>query len=161
MSHKPWPIEKRFWSKVNKHPDCWLWTGNRLKAGYGKFMISSKNGMTTAHRVSWMLHRGPIPDGMFVLHSCDNPPCVNPDHLFLGTHTDNMKDCMSKGRFRGGTNPSHGESHYATKLTEESIKQIRRLRSDGLSYPQIASRFGITDTSARNIVIRHTWKHIQ
>lgn len=91
------PAKLRFDRKWTPEPNtgCWLWKHGTHKFGYGFFKHA---GEVTAHRVSWVLHNGPIPDGMHVLHRCDVPQCVNPDHLFLGTHTDNMKDCARKGR---------------------------------------------------------------
>lgn len=98
-------LAARFWAKVNKTPTCWLWTANRLPKGYGVINVGGRAGsQQLAHRVSWELHFGPIPDGLWVLHRCDNPPCVRPDHLFLGTVQDNVDDMVTKGRanFRGG-----------------------------------------------------------
>lgn len=90
----------RFWERVQKTDDCWLWTGSTDKDGYGWFWVDGKTA--TAHRFSYALHNdGAIPDGLYVCHSCDNPPCVNPDHLWLGTNQDNMDDCARKGRRRG------------------------------------------------------------
>lgn len=98
-TQKP-PTEKRFWERVNKQPDgCWLWTGTTNLRGYG--ILARNNTMQLAHRFSYELHKGVIPDGMFVCHSCDNPPCVNPDHLWLGTNADNVSDMVAKGRARG------------------------------------------------------------
>lgn len=94
------PLDERFWEKVVTSPDsCWLWTGAQSPRGYGAFVVS-RGDVRTASRVSWELVNGPIPDGLWVLHRCDNPPCVNPDHLFLGTHQDNMDDMAQKGRGR-------------------------------------------------------------
>jgi len=89
-------IEARFWPKVNKTQECWLWIGYRDARGYGRIMRQGK--VCGTHRVSWEIHNGQIPEGMGVLHSCDNPPCVNPQHLFIGTQKDNMRDCTRKGR---------------------------------------------------------------
>jgi len=87
----------RFWPNVEKRPSgCWFWTGARKHTGYGQIWVV--NSAKTAHRISWILHNGPIPTGLCVLHKCDNPPCVNPDHLFLGTRADNNLDCVAKGR---------------------------------------------------------------
>lgn len=91
------PVEVRFWEKVVKGPGCWSWTSSTSeKGGYG--FLSDRGEKVYAHRLSWELHRGPIPVGLWVLHSCDNPPCCNPEHLFLGTRTDNMQDAARKGR---------------------------------------------------------------
>jgi len=97
MKGKQEPMEVRFWRFVNKTDECWLWQGAKVgQGGYGNFGVDKKHHL--AHRVSYELANGPIPDGMWVLHRCDNPPCVNPDHLFLGTRSDNMKDAHQKGR---------------------------------------------------------------
>lgn len=93
------PVAIRFARLVERGPGCWLWKGARQPNGYGRFSAYSKARKTQmAHRWAWILANGPIPDGMRVLHRCDNPPCVNPAHLFLGTDSDNMRDCVAKGR---------------------------------------------------------------
>lgn len=89
-------VESRFWSKVQKTDDCWLWRATRFPKGYGQIKIKGRRRL--AHRVAWELTNGPIPDGLQVCHHCDNPPCVRPDHLFLGTQSDNIQDAVSKGR---------------------------------------------------------------
>lgn len=100
------PIEVRFWKRVNKdgpiHPvlqtRCWLWTASTVRAGYGQMRGRDQRTTLSTHQVSWRIHNGPIPEGMCVLHHCDNPPCVNPDHLWLGTRLDNNRDRIKKGR---------------------------------------------------------------
>ena len=94
------PIADRFWEKVSKTDSCWVWTGVKTRGGYGYLHKSSGTEQQSrrAHRISWELHNGQIPDGLWVLHKCDNPPCVNPDHLFLGDRKANMDDCAAKGR---------------------------------------------------------------
>lgn len=99
------PAERRFWAKTDRSGECWLWTGAKNPAGYGSFSMNGTNDM--AHRTSWTLTYGPIPEGMFVCHHCDNPPCVRPDHLFLGTALDNMLDKVAKGRAKGPTLKTH------------------------------------------------------
>lgn len=91
------PIEERFWAKVNKTETCWLWTGAKQRLGYGHISIGNDR-FTSAHRLAYELANGPIPDGLFACHRCDNPACVRPDHLFLGTQQDNLRDAWRKGR---------------------------------------------------------------
>lgn len=98
MVGKRGSVEFRFWSKVVRGPKCWKWVANKNNAGYGMLRRGGLANKTPAHRISWEIHNGPIPEGMFVLHKCDNPECTNPEHLFLGTPADNMKDKESKGR---------------------------------------------------------------
>ncbi|MEY9995875.1 hypothetical protein ABIE67_007907 [Streptomyces sp. V4I8] len=90
--------EERFWRYVDKTGECWTWTGGHSNDGYGRFFISEGEGNVAAHRFSYQLHNGEIPDGLIICHRCDNPPCVRPDHLFVGTHLDNVRDMFSKGR---------------------------------------------------------------
>jgi HNH endonuclease len=92
----------RFWDKVEKTPTCWIWTGGTARFGHGLRREDKHLRFAVASRFSWELHFGPVPDGLCVLHHCDNPPCVRPDHLFLGTKADNTADMMAKGRHRHG-----------------------------------------------------------
>lgn len=104
------PAEERFWGNVDRSGDCWLWTGGKDKDGYGKFRVSTSGpgAQTRAHRFSYELHHGPLADGLMVCHSCDNPPCVRPEHLFPGTALQNRNDAVAKGRLdiRGDRNPN-------------------------------------------------------
>jgi len=108
--HKRTPLSVRFWAKVNKTEACWLWTGAVHDEAFPYGLLGAPGGSDPplrAHRVSWELHNGPIPDGLFVCHHCDNPICVRPDHLFLGTCADNIADGLRKGRPIGHRNPTH------------------------------------------------------
>lgn len=135
---------------------CWLWVPGSSK--YGLFCI--KRVPRLAHRISWVLYRGPIPDGLLVCHKCDVPRCVNPEHLFLGTYLDNNLDRVSKGRSR--YNPSRGEKSFFSKLTESQVKEIRKRHQPGVRGALIvlAKDFGITHTYLNKIIRRKTWSHI-
>lgn len=143
---RPRPTVERFWSKVDKSVDCWLWTCHRTLDGYGTINIDGK--MILAHRYSYELHNGPIPEDMCVCHKCDNPACVNPAHLFLGTHADNMQDKTAKGR-------------NDSKLTEAQVREIRRrYAQEGTTQEELAAEYGIDRANVGYIVRRDTWRHI-
>src|SRR5690606_26216538 len=132
----------RFWSKVDRSAGpiaCWPWTGRREAAGYGS--ANTKTGRRKAHRVAYSLTKGPLLSGMSVCHACDNPCCVNPAHLWLGTHRENMRDRATKGR--GGN--LKGVANGRAKLTDQSVSWIRLLKARGLTNRQIADAFGVTD----------------
>lgn len=164
---KPQPIASRFWSKVDTSGDCWEWTGCQ-RAGYGYFRVAAGH-MEMAHRFSWQLAYGPISNGLFVCHACDNPRCVRPDHLFLGTHDENMADMVRKGRSPSGDrNPSRrfpervsrGE-HHTAKLTEAQVRDIRARYTPGYGHlTELGREFGVTPDAIKFIVTRQTWKHI-
>jgi hypothetical protein len=149
-------VDERFWSKVRKGDGCWVWTACRNWAGYGKFWDGER--LTAAHRHSWVVHHGPIPDGLCVLHRCDNPPCINPDHLFLGTYRDNNLDTLGKGR--RGYNGAPGERNSHSKLTPAQVYEIRRRGDAGERSSTLASEFGIGWTSTDRIVKRLNWRHL-
>jgi len=152
------PLEKRFWSKVNKTESCWLWTAALNHGGYGLVGVWH-DWMWPAHRVSWMLHVGPIPDGLWVLHNCpggDNPACVNPAHLWLGTGADNTADMVAKGRQRGAV----GENNCFAEISEQSVRDIRNLHEAGRTVKELAIQFAMSETGIRLIVKRKTWKHV-
>ena len=137
-----------FWSKVDKSSDCWNWTGSKSK-GYGHLQCGVGSPVR-AHRFSWVLHNGGIPDGMVVCHRCDNRSCVNPEHLFLGTVADNNHDMVAKGRLVR----SAGESNGQSKLTRE---QVRAIYVDTRPYPVIAAEYGIHRTAVGLIRRRQMW----
>jgi hypothetical protein len=157
------PFERRFWEKVDKSGECWLWTGGMSPSGYGNVGSTAGNkrrGFATraAHRISWILTFGEIGDGLCVCHRCDNPPCVNPAHLFLGTHLDNNRDMINKGRDR--KNPRRGEAHHQAKLTEDAVLSIRELSRNGVPRAELAARFGVAQSGISKITLRQTWTHI-
>ncbi len=160
----------RFWSHVDKSGKCWVWTGSRNHDGYGRFNTSPK--IANASRVSWIIAFGNIPSKMCVCHHCDNPACVKPSHLFLGTRSDNARDMVSKGRWggpKGDTHPfrinpelaSHGEKHWSAKLTEKDVRSARKLRTNGMTFASIASKFGVDLSCIALIIYRKTWKHVK
>jgi len=154
------PLETRFWRNVARggSTECWLWTGcvDHSGSGYGKINEGGAYGRQLgAHSVSWQLHRGEIPHGQFVLHTCDTPRCVNPSHLFLGTHSDNMADRSSKGR------QSRGERSGVSVLTRDSVLKIRILwETGGFLQREIAVFFGVYKSTVQNIIHRRNWGHV-
>jgi len=146
---------KRFWSKVDKRGDdeCWNWLGYKDKDGYGTFNPTSKK-LIKAHRFAYTLTYGEIKSGQCICHKCDNPPCCNPEHLFIGTFTDNDADRDKKGR------QAYGERSGRTNFTTNDIIHIRKLRNNGMSEADIAQLFGASQTGISSIVLRRTWKHI-
>lgn len=151
------PFSKRFLSKVDiRAPhECWPWTANRHRKGYGLFKLERRNWK--AHRVSWEMYEGQIPPGICVLHHCDNPPCVNPAHLFLGTHKLNAEDRDAKGRNR----PCPGEKNGQAVLTADQVREIRTVYA-ARSKTQVAlgRQFGLRQGSISNIVHRRSWAHL-
>jgi hypothetical protein len=183
----------RFWSKVSEDgplpercPElgpCWLWTAGCSKNGYGQFSIG-RQGYST-HRMAWIFTNGPVPAGISVLHRCDNPPCVNPGHLFLGTQLDNRRDCVRKGRTATGDRQGSrahpetctygdrnglrlhperaamGERNARAILNAGQVLSIRRAyASGGVTYKALGQQFGVSTSQVALIVQRKKWKHI-
>jgi len=146
----------RFWEKVNKSRNCWEWLGAKNTNGYGRFYDGDK--MALAHRYSWELVNGSIPEGMYICHHCDNRSCVNPDHLFLGTAKDNMQDAERKGRIAH----AKGEKIGSSKLTEEQVLNIRneyQFLGENNSLV-LAKEYGVSHVCILNIVNGISWKHL-
>ena len=135
--------------------DCWIWRNSNKKTGYG--ILNYQGKAISAHRYSYQLFVGEIPEKLEICHKCDNRRCVNPEHLFLGSKSENMQDAIKKGRF------SNGENHYQAKLTENQVREIRNLRQDKpwLSYREIGECYGLSTESIYGICKRRTWKHIE
>lgn len=164
----------RFWSKVDKESsphECWLWMAGTGDYGYGSFWANGRN--VGAHAFSYELANGPIPDGLFVCHDCpggDNPHCVNPAHLFLGTPGDNTRDAAKKGRMPKGDmnglrihpdSALKGERNRASKVTAAQVTEIRMRYAAGTeTQTDLARRFGVTQTAIWRIVRGHSWKHL-
>ena len=165
------PIEMRLAQQTQRGAltDCWRWLGRCDAFGYGRLKWQSPNGfLNRAHRVAWVLANGAIPPGLSVLHRCDNPPCVNPNHLFLGTQQDNNADRHNKGRSRGGLPIGHsfapkGEQHPKAKLSWLIVDEIRKLNSAhfgqrGFGRTALAKRFGVAKNAVAGIVTGRTWR---
>jgi hypothetical protein len=150
---------ENFWAQVDKSGSCWIWTGTYPGSDrgprYGRFGFMGKKH--AAHRFSWQIANGKIPSGMHVLHRCDNPNCVRPDHLFLGTHRDNMLDMFAKGRRR----ILRGSEQGLAKLCEQDILLIRRKYSAGARQIDLAKEFNVDQTSISRIVLYKSWKHVK
>jgi hypothetical protein len=145
--------EARFYAKVDTTGDCWVWTGQKIPSGYGRFTMQGRRHM--AHRAAYTLFVGNIPDGMDVLHRCDNPPCCNPDHLFLGTDADNTYDKLMKGRM------ARGEGIGMAKLSELDVQDLRQLHASGMSFARLAPLYGVDSTTVRRAVLRIAWRHVR
>lgn len=164
---------ERFWSKISKDGNpggCWLWTASTNNDGYGTAWLRKKP--FAPHRMSYQMHHGPIGEGLCVMHSCDTRNCVNPSHLKLGTHQDNMSDMSEKGRVVAHSGASHytalhpekiqrGTSKAIAKLTNERVREMRGIyASGGITYAELGARFSVSKTAAMLAVKRRTWGHV-
>lgn len=146
-------LAEYFWEYVEKTDTCWWWTGIIHSNGYGRFWLNDTRFY--AHRVSYELNCGPIPPGYFVCHHCDNPLCVRPDHLFLGTPQENVADSVAKGR------SARGEKNAHTKLTEEDVIAIRETyAAGGITHRELAHQYNVSRKSIGDIINRRRWKHV-
>lgn len=175
---------KRFWSKVRRSEGCWIWLARRDKDGYGEFQLNGRK--ERAHRVAWRMWRDEvIPEGLFVLHVCDNPSCVKPSHLFLGNAIENVRDRDRKGRGNAGRGARHGtkthphriargdrsgprlhpgsyrgERNGQAKLQEKDVREILRLRAEGFTLAKLGAKFGISPQHVAKITKGRRWRHI-
>lgn len=156
-------FEQQFWryTATGTGDECWLWTGNKDRKGYGR-LSQMRDGIRTttgAHRFSYQLHYGPIADDIEVCHRCDNPPCVNPVHLFAGTQTDNIQDMMQKDR-RYQPDVT-GAANGRAKLTDELVRHLRQLHEQGMSYSKIAKLIDMDRQSVYRAVKGLSWSHVK
>ena len=150
MKPSPQELKELFWEQVRKTDSCWLWTGRiQHGAGYGMFRTFKR---IYAHRISYEIHKGRIPPGLHVLHHCDNPPCVNPDHLFVGTMKDNIADAVSKRRHAFGSRNGHA------KLKEDDVRIIRHCWRNGESQASLGRKFGVSSSTINHIVHGQSWR---
>lgn len=146
----------RFWEKVEKTDTCWLWRSSLNNKGYGQFHVGSFSQHVLAHRFSWALAHGEVPTGSIVMHTCDMPACVRPDHLRIGTQGDNQRDMAAKGRagHLGVRSPN-------AKLDDQKVREIRALHAIGTSIAELARRYGVERVVVRGVVRRRRWKHVE
>lgn len=154
--------EERFWSKVDKNGPtmphmstcCWVWTSECVNKGYGRMKYGTVRQL--AHRISWELKNGPIPKDLQVLHQCDKPPCVRPDHLFLGTQKENLQDMLKKGR----ANKAIGQRHGRSKITEADVRKAHYLVADGVPQMEVALKLGVHVNTIARVISGSRWAHI-
>jgi hypothetical protein len=160
------PLAERLLNRTALDGSCWVWTGYRDSKGYGR--VGDATGRTVlVHRASYEVHVGSIPDGLCVLHHCDNPPCMNPAHLFLGTRVDNNHDMMRKGRIQRGDTHwttrqperiARGPKNGLSKLTPEAVATIRReYAAGGVTHRALAERFGVSRRAVTHVLAGSTW----
>ena len=149
----------RFWSHVDKSGDCWEWKCRRDKAGYGRFALGRER--KRAHRISYLITHGEIPQGLFICHHCDNPGCVRPEHLYAGTRLQNKADCVARGRHKLPP-VMRGEAHPRSKLTKQQVIEIRRrYKEGGITYANLGSVYGMSKRTIEHIVRGRSWQHVK
>jgi len=149
-------LKDKYEELVVKNDGCWSWKRKLMKNGYAS-LNQGRTKVILAHRLSWMIHNGPIINNSFVLHKCDNPPCSNPEHLFLGTPKDNSDDMISKNRKK----VSSGIKHYNVKLTVDKVIEIKTLIKEGFSQGFLGRKFNVSPSTIQNISDGKTWKNIK
>jgi hypothetical protein len=150
---------KCFWKRVEpkSNNECWDWKGNKNREGYGR--IGTIGYQERAHRFSWIVHNGPIKKGLFVCHHCDNPSCVNPNHLFLGTSIDNNRDRHEKGRTRCGR--QIGIDHNMAKLNDDLVRSLYKEAKEGrLTQRQLSIKYKVSQSVVSRILNGKTWSHL-
>lgn len=145
-------------TEIWRQTPCREWQLSRVKGGYGRRKADGK--MQLVHRIEWEMHNGPIPDGLCVLHRCDNPPCYEITHLWLGTQQENMDDRQAKGR-TSTVSRSQGVSHANSRLTEFDVVEIRREYASGLRQREIAAKYGVGQPHVSDIITKKKWSHVQ
>lgn len=156
IGRPPTPLGTRFWAKVNKSDGCWLWTASSFRDGYGQIFatVDGKRRNLRAHIIAYTLAYGDVPEGMFVCHHCDNPPCVRPDHLFLATNKENQEDMARKGRGR------YGERNGRSKLRAADVAAIRLDYANGqINKAALARQFGVSRRQILNVVEGLQWRN--
>lgn len=149
----------RFLQKVKVGNGCWEWQGFKDKGGYGRYKWCDRKNWI-AHRLLWNLFIGDMSDPDIKLcHHCDNRCCVRPSHMFVGSQEDNIKDCVAKGRHRTGM--KLGRLNRNAKLTDDKVREIRRLYSEGLTQVELGRQFGVAHTNIGNVLRKNTWKHVK
>lgn len=147
---------QHFFRFVKKTQKCWIWIRGRTRGGYGKTRVNGKEVYT--HRLSYEIYKGEIPKGLYVCHRCDNPPCVRPSHLFVGTMRDNILDASSKGRM------PYGENHHRSKLTDLQVLWIRehavRISQNKTNYQELAATFKVHPNTIYGILKNREWRHL-
>lgn len=152
--------KEKFWEKVKKQSGCFIWLAAKNRKGYG--MYGSKKEKF-AHRISFLFLNGEIPKGMLVCHTCDNPSCVNPKHLFLGTAKDNALDMVNKARSafqKGNLVDNSGENHGMAKLKDKFVGKIKKLYESGKTQAFIAKQFNIDQAQISRIINKKSWIHV-